>query len=142
MPNPQEEIIHASCVAMADRALLIRGGSRSGKSSLALDLISRGAAFVSDDRTVLRRVGDGVDASAPAPLAGRIEARGIGLLNAPFISSARVVAVVELDQVEPERLPPHRMTRVMGLEFPLILVSEQTCFPAALVLYLVHGRSD
>ena len=43
------ETLHASCVAIDGRAVLIEGRSGEGKSDLALRLIDRGAALVSDD---------------------------------------------------------------------------------------------
>ena len=49
------ETIHASCVAIGGRAVLIEGVSGSGKSDLALGLIDRGAQLVSDDYTVVQR---------------------------------------------------------------------------------------
>jgi len=48
----QENVLHASCVCLEGRAVLIRGASGSGKSGLALQLIALGAALVADDRTV------------------------------------------------------------------------------------------
>jgi HPr kinase/phosphorylase len=39
----------ATCIAIANRAVLIEGEPGSGKSSLALVLIDRGAALVGDD---------------------------------------------------------------------------------------------
>ena len=41
-------LLHASCVAVAGRAVLITGPSGSGKSSLALTLLAHGAALVAD----------------------------------------------------------------------------------------------
>ncbi|HAR51983.1 HPr kinase/phosphatase C-terminal domain-containing protein [Roseovarius nubinhibens] len=134
------ESIHASCVALGGRALLIRGASGAGKSALALELISRGAALVSDDQTILRREGDQVIASAPPSIKGRIEARGVGLLHAPEAGPSEVAALVDLSQVECERLPPARETDILGVTLPVIHRSDMTCFPAALILYLTDGR--
>lgn len=132
--------IHASCVAYEGQALLITGPSGAGKSALALDLISRGARLVSDDQTVLTREAGGLVAQAPETIAGRIEARGVGLLRAPVAGPSPVTALVDLSQDEPERLPPHRHRDILGLSLPLLLRSDSTCFPAALILYLTHGR--
>jgi ABC-type uncharacterized transport system fused permease/ATPase subunit len=49
------EQMHGTTVAMAGQGLLIIGPSGSGKSSLALDLMSKGMELVSDDRTDLER---------------------------------------------------------------------------------------
>ncbi|PIY73077.1 MAG: serine kinase, partial [Rhodobacterales bacterium CG_4_10_14_0_8_um_filter_70_9] len=82
--------IHASCVAWAvagkARGLLILGASGAGKSALALELIALGAALVADDQVALRRVGEAVVAAPPPPLAGLIEARGLGLLRMPHLA--------------------------------------------------------
>ena len=42
-------LIQASCVAIGGRGLLILGAPGSGKSSLALALIDRGARLIGDD---------------------------------------------------------------------------------------------
>jgi HprK-related kinase B len=46
---------HASGVARDDAGLALAGSSGSGKSTLALQIVSRGADFVSNDRLVLQR---------------------------------------------------------------------------------------
>ena len=55
-PTLSSETVHASAVAIQGRAVLIAGLSGKGKSDLALRLIDRGAALVSDDYTIVRRV--------------------------------------------------------------------------------------
>ncbi len=47
------ETVHATCVAILGRGVLLLGESGSGKSSLALRLIDRGAMLVGDDRICL-----------------------------------------------------------------------------------------
>src|SRR3546814_9666093 len=55
MTTISSETLHASCVAIGGRAVLIEGPSGSGKSDLALRLIDRGAKLVADDYTILTR---------------------------------------------------------------------------------------
>lgn len=43
----------ATCIAIGGRALLIEGPPGSGKSSLALSLIDRGAMLIGDDSVLL-----------------------------------------------------------------------------------------
>ena len=70
-PTLSYETVHTSCVAIGGRAVLIGGRSGKGKSDLALRLIDRGAALVSDDYTFVRRVEGRLLASAPDTITGR-----------------------------------------------------------------------
>ena len=134
------EIVHATCVALNGRALLIRGASGRGKSALALELMGMGAELVADDRVVLTRKGDQVIADAPAPIRGMIEARGIGLLNATPAGPAPVMMVADLDQAETERLPRALTTQLLGREVTLLRAVQAPHFAAALLQYLKAGR--
>ncbi|KAF0115047.1 MAG: HPr kinase/phosphorylase [Rhodobacteraceae bacterium] len=135
------EILHATCVAVGDQGLLILGPSGSGKSALALKLISRGAVLVSDDRTLVTRTGDRLVASCPNPdLSGLIEARGVGLLHAPALPLVPVALVADLAQVETDRLPLSRSVTMLGVSLSLVLQVQDDHFPDALMLYLRHGR--
>lgn len=135
-----ETVLHASCVAFAGRALLITGSSGSGKSALALALMAHGARLVSDDRTELFHRGAAVMARAPAAIAGLIEARGIGILNAEALPEAALAAVIDLDKRAPERLPQMHRIAVLGHEFPLLHAPASATLPAALVQYFKGGR--
>lgn len=135
------EILHASCVAIGDRGLLILGPSGAGKSALALRLISLGARLVSDDRTRVDLVDGQLCATCPNPdLSGLIEARGVGLMRAPAQASANLALAVDLDQAETDRLPPYRHVTILGVALSLVLHVQNDHFPDALMLYLRHGR--
>lgn len=116
------ETLHASCVAIGGRAVLIEGLSGSGKSDLALRLIDRGAVLVSDDYTIVRRSTGTLTASAPPNITGLIEVRGIGLVALPFESDVAVALIVSIsDNIE--RLPDDSNTRLIaGIAVPLCLV--------------------
>ncbi|HKR24100.1 MAG TPA: HPr kinase/phosphatase C-terminal domain-containing protein, partial [Allosphingosinicella sp.] len=103
-PRLSSETVHCSCVAIDGRAVLIGGRSGTGKSDLALRLIDRGAALVSDDYTHVRRVEGRALASAPATIRGKIEMRGVGIIALEALDDAPVCLLVDLDEV-PERLP-------------------------------------
>jgi HPr kinase/phosphorylase len=142
-PGPAEAggvTLHASCVAVAGRAVLIRGGAGSGKSALALELMSRGAGLVADDRTRLWRPDGALRADAPAPIRGLIEARGVGVLRAPPVGPARPCLIVDMDMAEHERLPPRREARLLGVALPRVGNPGGPHLPAAILTYLVHGR--
>ena len=133
-------VLHASCVAVEGRAVLITGCSGSGTSSLALSLMAYGATLVADDRTIVDRAGPALVASAPATIHGLIEARGVGLLCAETVASAHVMLVVDLDQLESDRLPEDRKTTLLGCDLPLLHKVESPHFPSAVLQYLKMGR--
>ena len=117
------ETIHAGCVAIGGRGVLLAGRSGSGKSDLALRLIDRGARLVSDDYTELRRDGDRLVARAPDRIAGKIEARGVGILELDALPEAAVCLLVDLDAV-PERLPEGTAVRPLaGLDIPAVALA-------------------
>ena len=111
-------ILHASCVAVNGRGLLLRGPSGAGKSTLALHLMALGAALVADDTTVLLRSGERVIAQCPPAGRGLIEARGIGLLRAVPQQTVPLSHVVDLGPPE-ARLPPLRHVTLCGVDVPL-----------------------
>lgn len=118
--TPSSETIHASSVAIDGRAVLIGGLSGSGKSDLALRLIDRGAVLVSDDYTIVRRSGGGLVA-APAPnIAGKLEVRGLGVVEMPTASEVPIALYVDLD-ISPQRLPePGERRTLAGVAIPVL----------------------
>jgi HPr kinase/phosphorylase len=133
-------LLHASCVAAQGRGLLILGPSGAGKSALALRLMALGARLVADDQTEVSRDGAALIARCPGSLRGLIEARGVGILRADPVDSAKVALVVDLGQHEPDRLPKHRHITIMGVAIDLVLHPQNDHFPQALMLYLANGR--
>src|SRR5215213_3566639 len=90
------ETLHASTVALDGRAVLITGPSGSGKSDLALRLLDRGFKLVSDDQTMVRLDGERLVASAPANIAGKLEVRGIGIVEVEHDENVPVALMVAL----------------------------------------------
>jgi len=120
IPRLSSETIHASAVAIDGRAVLIGGRSGTGKSDLALRLIDRGAALVSDDYTHIRRVKGQALAGAAPNIEGRIEMRGVGLVEMAFVTDVPVALLVDLDR-GPERLPDMAERRMIaGVAIPVI----------------------
>ena len=124
--------VHASCVAIGGRAVLLFGVSGAGKSDLALRLVDEGAALVSDDYTELTSHDGALLARAPATIRGGIEVRGIGIMKMASVEVAPVSLAVELG-VPSERLPEPRSRTILELEVPLVAVDPRTASAAAKV---------
>ena len=96
--------IHASCVVIGMRGVLILGDSGAGKSDLALRLIDGGARLVSDDRTELYVARGRLCARTPRSIAGLMEVRGLGVVALPFARTAVLALAVKLSSSR-TRLP-------------------------------------
>jgi serine kinase of HPr protein (carbohydrate metabolism regulator) len=135
MPGPRisAETVHASTVASDGRAVLIMGPSGAGKSDLALRLLDRGFTLVSDDQTIVKRDGERLIASPPPTIAGKLEIRGIGIVEIECQSDVPVALVVELTG-QIERLPDDIRHRViLGAKLPFITVDAMTASAASKV---------
>lgn len=114
--------IHASCVAIGGRGVLIEGPSGVGKSDLAVRLIDRGALLVSDDYTAVERRAGTLFAAPPPTIAGRIEVRGVGIVALEHTTGVPVALLVTLGAT-PERLPVPPPTRnLLGVDLSVVVM--------------------
>ena len=91
-----------------------------GKSDLAFRLVDRGALLISDDYTIVRRVKGVALAAAPATILGKIELRGVGIVELETAQDVPVALLVDLDE-RPERQPEPGETRlVAGVAIPVL----------------------
>ena len=128
MTQPLKTQIHASCVELAGTGVLLRGASGSGKSDLALRLIEAGARLVADDRTDLVVEGDRLVASAPAPISGKLEIRGVGVVTMANVTRSPIGLAVDLVATgDIERLPEARQCSYLGIDVPLIALAPFEC---------------
>lgn len=102
------------------RGVLITGPSGAGKSDLALRLIGQGWRLVADDYAHVFASGGALYATCPTTIAGRIEARGVGVVPACALDLVRLVLAVELSEEAVERLPEPEETVVAGIDLPLV----------------------
>lgn len=132
MPEPAGETVHASCVLVSARAVLIRGPGGSGKSRLALALIDAVrsgrlpfARLLADDRVRLAAAHGRLIASAPEAIRGLIEVRGLGIQKMEYEPNAVVGLVVDLAASDAARLPPTGAlkTEVMEIGLPRLPIA-------------------
>lgn len=131
-----QQIVHATTVSVEGRGLLIIGPSGSGKSALALQLIALGAKLVADDRTILSKGPDGLLANCPIAIQGMIEARGMGILQLPFVDTSPICLAVDLGQTEKDRLPQEHWAEILEQRLRCFHKCDGPHFPAALFNYL------
>ena len=114
--------LHASCVAIRGRGVLLTGPSGAGKSDLALRLIDRGAILVGDDGLVIE-ARDGRLHARPGPnIEGQMEVRGLGIVDIAHSDNVPVALVVELTS-DIQRLPEDSRERlILGVKVPLISI--------------------
>lgn len=134
--------VHASAVLVGKQAVLIRGPSGSGKSSLAFDLVLAGragqsakATLIGDDRVRLTPRDGALIVQNVPELAGLIEIRGLGIRKIETAGEAAVGLVVDLSASDAERLPPPEAlkTAISGVELPRIPVAPgQNALPLVL----------
>lgn len=140
--NKDKACVHASCVAVAGRGVLIVGASGTGKSSLALRMMALGAELVADDRVELYLHDDQVMAEPVPHISGLIEARGIGLLNATPCAPVRLAYVLDMDQEQPSRLPEPSETKVLKQTVSVLAGAGVPNLAEAMIQLLKMGRVD
>jgi HPr kinase/phosphorylase len=130
--------VHGTSVSVGGEGILLRGPSGSGKSDLALRLVDEGASLVADDQTEITRHDSRLEMSVPAPLAGLIEVRGLGIARVPHVTRAPLRLVVDLAPDSTiERMPEPRFCTIEGVSLPLLALDPFTAAaPAKLRLAL------
>lgn len=132
--SDEADRIHATAIAVGDRGVLIRGPSGAGKSDLALRCLASGPStllrdpvkLIADDQVILKndrsRASPRLIATAPSTLRGKLEVRGVGILEVAVQDEAEIVLVADLVRDGPvERYPdPWPKVVVSGVEVPLI----------------------
>jgi serine kinase of HPr protein (carbohydrate metabolism regulator) len=110
----------ASAIAINGRAILIEGPTGSGKSSLALALLDRGAQLVGDD-SVMLEVSDQRLVAHPHPQTrGLLEVRNLGLIEYPVCDAAPVCLIVKIDEKAERFIDQPQVLKILGQPIPLL----------------------
>ncbi|ALJ14989.1 HPr kinase/phosphorylase [Sphingopyxis macrogoltabida] len=135
--SPPISNIHASCVAAGERGVLLLGASGQGKSDLALRLIDRGARLVADDRCDIWFERGRLWCQPPENLAGKLEVRGVGIVEQPWTGPVPLALAVRLVE-RYERMPPAGQVEIVaGHALPSLLLSAfETSAPIKILLAL------
>lgn len=113
-------IVHqATCVAIGGKGIVIEGSPGSGKSSLALALIDRGAALVGDDGIALEPREGRLWALPPPHIAGKLEIRNLGIVELPA-TMAPIALIIMLDPTAPRHVEHAETRTVEGHSLPLV----------------------
>ncbi|WP_375620859.1 HPr kinase/phosphatase C-terminal domain-containing protein [Bartonella sp. AA97HXZ] len=119
------EILHANCLQLGGKGLLIIGPSGSGKSTITLSLLDRAewskreAKLISDDYTMLRAENGKLHGYTPDNLEGGIEIRGVGLYMIEFEKNTTIDCVIFLGP-EYERFSTNKTFQFENLHIPLL----------------------
>jgi serine kinase of HPr protein (carbohydrate metabolism regulator) len=147
------ELVYGTCVALGRRAALLRGPSGAGKSDLALRFIALGGGeeerpmLVADDQVFVTPDGHGrLIAAAPAAIAGKIEVRGVGIMEVPAVEEAELALVCDLvGPKEVPRLPPEppERTVIAGVPLPTLKLEPfEASAPLKLKMALLWAAKD
>ena len=147
------ELVHGTCVALGRRGALLRGSPGAGKSDLALRFMALpddGALqprLVADDQVLVTAGADGkLVASPPPTIAGRIEVRGLGIMEMPFLAQAELVLVCDLvggEDVPRMPIDAEALTVIAGLPVPTLkLAPFEASAPIKLKMALLQAAPD
>ncbi len=124
MTGSEQKFVHATCVEIGGSGVLLRGRPGSGKSDLALRLIDGGARLVADDQVIVSLERGRIVARPPSTILGRLEVRGIGIIDVPVVKKAKLQLVVDLVPADDvPRLPEQRVEHFFDHPINLIALS-------------------
>jgi HPr kinase/phosphorylase len=122
--------VHATALALGQKAVLIQGPSGSGKSDLALrclalapsPLIPASPLLIADDQVELTLKECGIWLEAPPTILGKLEVRGLGIITLNPAPATKLALIVNLlaPNRDPERLPDPQSTQLLGHAIPTL----------------------
>ena len=114
-------LIHASCVSWQNKGILLIGDSGSGKSTGALALLEKGASLIADDYVEISIQNNAVLATCPKTIKGKIEVRGLGIIDIKSLSQTTIDVVIDCkaDFASVPRMPDIKTQKFFDKEIPL-----------------------
>ncbi len=144
------ERIHATAISFCGQIAIIRGPSGSGKSDLALrclalapsPILASHVRLVADDQVLLTQTPAGLIASAPAQIAGKLEVRGLGMVDVDPTQGPVRLLVDLCQQADMPRLPdPWPTGMLLGFRVPILkLWPFAASAPLVLALAISQGE--
>ena len=133
---PNRIVVSGGLLQIFGLGILIMGDSGVGKSESALELVSRGHRFVSDDVTQIRKSAAGtILGSAPSLSQNFMEIRGLSIINIEQIFGASAICrrseidlVIYLERWEPGKeydrlgLETPEKTEILGVAVPQVTI--------------------
>jgi HPr kinase/phosphorylase len=138
----KQTILHGTCVSVGGKGVLILGAPGAGKSDLALKLIDEAgygtsskllrSQLVADDQVVITRRGNRLAASAPPALKGKLEIRGLGIVDVKTKPKVNLSLVVKLQaHAHIERMPDRATFKTLDVSLPLMEIDGSTASATA-----------
>jgi HPr kinase/phosphorylase len=132
----EKKVIHGVFMEVFGTGVLLTGPSNTGKSELALELVTRGHRLIADDAPEFRRISSStINGTCPALLQDLVEVRGLGIINvrAMFGHNAiklnkylRLIIHLEQTQASDDALDrlqgSSKDTEVLGITIPRITI--------------------
>ncbi|HAU22243.1 MAG TPA: serine kinase [Erythrobacter sp.] len=117
--NTGQVLVQGTAVSIAGQGLLFLGEPGSGKSSLALSLIDRGAQLIGDDGVAISNDEGTLAASPPPNIAGMLEIRNVGIVELP-VTSAPLSLILQLCDDAPRFVDRAERHEIAGAAVPLL----------------------
>lgn len=134
--NANQKVVSGGMLQVNGLGVIIRGDSGVGKSESALELISRGWRFISDDVTNIKKLpGNKLIGTSPSVSRYFMEIRGLGIINIKKIFGSKSVGmrsnidlVINLKKWETDKeydrlgLESRAKEEILGVEIPQIII--------------------
>ncbi|QHX36317.1 HPr(Ser) kinase/phosphatase [Spiroplasma sp. BIUS-1] len=128
--------VHASCINIFGKGVLLIGESGIGKSEITLDLVKANHLFVGDDRIVITKKSNELYGKSHEILKNLVEVRGIGIVDVSqtngyqvILEKTKIDLVIELTQFKKNGIDDSERLgntfagyEILGVDIPYIKI--------------------